>query len=292
MERGAEPEPPPRNAKGQREAPELIRPVPRLKFSLTQPEAASSDVLASNQSSSARCRASAAALRALLSWAAFAGSRAKISGSASAASILAMMPLMRSISASASRYFLPQRRVSPWPLLRAELRQPGLSRCDRAAASRMPRADSTSRLIVVEIAVVGRDRAVCHHPQLVGAGVDQVAVVAHHDHGAGKLVDRLGQRCAAVDVEMVGRLVENDQLRTEEGRKPEQQPRLLAARQILHRRVGGGRRKADRAGACAHLRLRRIGQQLADVRVGRAVLVQFVELMLGEISDREACRRA
>ena len=44
----------------------------------------------------------AALARAWLSWAACLGSRVKMSGSASAVSILAMMPLMRSISASAS----------------------------------------------------------------------------------------------------------------------------------------------------------------------------------------------
>ena len=58
--------------------------------------------LASSQSSSARRSALSAPARALLSWAACFGSRVNRSGSASAVSILAMMPLMRSISASAS----------------------------------------------------------------------------------------------------------------------------------------------------------------------------------------------
>ena len=40
---------------------------------------------------------------------------------------------------------------------------------------------------------------------------------------------RLDQRVAAVDVEMVGRLVEDEQMRAVEGGEPQQQPRLLAA---------------------------------------------------------------
>ena len=67
--------------------------------------------------------------------------------------------------------------------------------------------------------------------------------MAHHDNRSGKFIDRLCERCAAIDVEMVGRLVEDDQLRPEEGRKSEQQPRLLAAGEIFHRRVGGGPEK-------------------------------------------------
>jgi hypothetical protein len=39
--------------------------------------------------------------------------------------------------------------------------------------------------------------------------------------------------CAAVDVEMVRRLVEDEQVRALEGREPHQQPRLLAARQLV-----------------------------------------------------------
>ena len=60
-----------------------------------------------------------------------------------------------------------------------------------------------------------------------------MAVVRHQDRSAGIFVDRLDQRGAAVDVEMVGRLVENDQMRAAEGREAEQQPRLLAAGQTL-----------------------------------------------------------
>ena len=50
-----------------------------------------------------------------------------------------------------------------------------------------------------------------------------------HDDSAWKFVDRLGKGGAAVDIQMIGRLVENDHVGTEEGRESEQQPRLFAA---------------------------------------------------------------
>ena len=79
-----------------------------------------------------------------------------------------------------------------------------------------------------------------------------MAVVRDQDRGAGIVVDRLDQRGAAVDVEMVGRLVEDDEMRPREGRKPEQQPRLLAARQ----RSRPACRRARRKSRCAPARAR------------------------------------
>jgi len=108
-----------------------------------------------------------------------------------------------------------------------------------------------------------------------------------HDHGAGKIVDRLGKRGAAVDVEMVCRLVEDDQVGPEEGGKPEQEPRLLPAGEVGDPGIGGGGRKADRAGLAAHRGLLCIGHQLAHVFVHAAVLVEFVELMLCEVGNAE-----
>ena len=68
---------------------------------------------------------------------------------------------------------------------------------------------------------------------------------------------------------------------------PKQQPGLFAARQAPHQGVAGFPREADRAGPPAHLGFRRIRHQPADVIVGRGVEIEFVDLMLREISDRE-----
>ena len=80
--------------------------------------------------------------------------------------------------------------------------------------------------------------------------------------------ERLDQRLAAVDVEMVGRLVEDQQVGAGEGGEAEQQPRLLAAGEVARRRVHLARGEAERAGAGADLRLGRVGHQLADMVVG------------------------
>ena len=108
--------------------------------------------------------------------------------------------------------------------------------------------------VVVEIAVERSYGPVGHDPQAIRAGVDQVAVVRDQDHGARIIVDRLDQRGAAVDVEMVGRLVEDDEVGPGEGREPEQQPRLLAARERRDLGVAVLAGKPDRADAGAHLR--------------------------------------
>ena len=108
-----------------------------------------------------------------------------------------------------------------------------------------------------------------------------------HDDGAGKFVDGLGKRRAAVDVQMVGGFVENDHVGAEESRKSQQQPGFFAARQILHQRVTGLAGEADGAGAPAYLALGGIGHQPANVIVGRSVEIKFIDLMLGKVPDRE-----
>ena len=111
-----------------------------------------------------------------------------------------------------------------------------------------------------------------------------------HDDGAGEFVDRLRQRGAAVDVEMVGRLVQNDHVGAKEGRKPQQQPRLFATRQAGDHCVTSLAGKTDRADAPAHPGFRGVRHQLADVRVGRAFDIEFVDLVLREIADRKFFR--
>ena len=124
--------------------------------------------------------------------------------------------------------------------------------CARIGARRRFRPDGHSLAlagehhapVIVEIAVERRDLAALHQPEPVGAGFQQIAVVRDQDHRAGIIVDRLDQRGAAVDVEMVGRLVEDDEMRRGEGRKAEQQPRLLAAGKSSSRRCWRRARKS------------------------------------------------
>jgi hypothetical protein len=83
--------------------------------------------------------------------------------------------------------------------------------------------------VIVEIALERLHMAALHQPKPVGAGLQQIAVMRHQNDGARIIVDRFDQRGAAVDVEMVGRFVEDDELRRRESRQTQQQPRFLAA---------------------------------------------------------------
>ena len=109
--------------------------------------------------------------------------------------------------------------------------------------------------------------------------------MAHEDHGARELVERLREALAAVDVEMVGRLVEDQQVRGVVDGEAEGEPRLLAARHLADLGVGLVARKADLGRFAAHLRFVRGRHQPADVIAGRAVEVEILHVMLGEEAD-------
>ena len=141
--------------------------------------------------------------------------------------------------------------------------------------------------VAVHVAVVGAHGAVAHDPQPVGAGLDQVAVVADQDHRALVVVERAHQRLARIDVEMVGGLVEDEQMRAVERRQREQQAGLLAARQVLRLGVGLADAEAERAEPGAALRLGGLGHQVEHVLVGRLAGGQVVHLVLGEIADHD-----
>ena len=96
-----------------------------------------------------------------------------------------------------------------------------------------------------------------------------MAVVADEDDGALVVGERVHQRLAAVDVEVVGRLVEDQQVRPVEGGERQQQPRLLAARQVGALGVGLVGAEAVAAEPRAPLRLGRLRHQVQHVVVGR-----------------------
>ena len=77
--------------------------------------------------------------------------------------------------------------------------------------------------------------------------------MADQDHGAVEIVQRRQQFVAGVDVQMVGRLVQDQQVGLVQRRQRQHQPRPFAARQLAHlglRLVGG---KTETAQLGAHL---------------------------------------
>ena len=127
-----------------------------------------------------------------------------------------------------------------------------------------------------------------HKP--VGGRLDQMPVVADQDDRAVVFHQCVDQRFAAIDVEMVGRLVEDQDVRAMEGRQCQQQPRFLTARKLAARRIRLGGAETERAELGPPLRFRRLRHQLHHVIVGRRIRLQVVELMLREIADVDFLR--
>ncbi len=139
--------------------------------------------------------------------------------------------------------------------------------------------------IVVETAVKLLRRSVVDQYEAVGDQPKQMAVMADHDHRSGKIGQGLDQRLARVHVEMVGRLVQDQDMRRVSCDQRERQPRPLAARELAHldirlvaREAEAAELSADRAGLCTR-------QQPLHVLKRRLVRNEFLDLMLREIAD-------
>jgi len=135
-----------------------------------------------------------------------------------------------------------------------------------------------------------RGAAIDQH-QPVGGQFDYVAIMADQDNRAGIGVERLHQCLARIDIEVVGRFVEDQQVRGIACDQRQCQARAFPAREFLHPRLRPRAGKAEAAQLRPHraggLPLHRAGHQIK-----RGVLPrQFLDLILGEISDLEFARR-
>ena len=144
--------------------------------------------------------------------------------------------------------------------------------------------------IVVHVAVVGADAAAVDQPQAVGDQLDQVAVVADDDDRTGELVDRLDQGLAAVDVEMVGGLVEDQELGRVEAHQGQGQPGLLAAGEVAGLGAGLVLAEAEAGEPGAGLLLALAGAADLDVLERGLLGLEVLDLVLGEEADLEAAR--
>src|SRR5262249_17335431 len=83
--------------------------------------------------------------------------------------------------------------------------------------------------VVLETPLERPHGSVGDEPQPVGDQFDQVLVMAHQHDCTRELVDRLDEHLAAFDIEVVGRLVEDQQRRCRMRDERQLQPRPLAA---------------------------------------------------------------
>ena len=102
-------------------------------------------------------------------------------------------------------------------------------------------------------------------------------------HRAGKIGQRLYQRIARINVQMVARFVQNQQLRRVARGQRQQQPGFFTTGQIFHRCFGPVGIQTESGELSTHLRWRGARQGAGHVQDGRVVHRQIVFLVLGEI---------
>ena len=137
--------------------------------------------------------------------------------------------------------------------------------------------------MALERAVLDRDRACAHR-------VEQRAVVRHEQQRAGKALERVLERLAALEVEVVGGLVEDQQVgvRLDEDREREAPP--LSSAQLGHRLLHLLTREEEAAEQCACLARGEPGGALR--RLEHVALVAELLGVLGEVAELHVVARA
>src|SRR5439155_15065601 len=125
---------------------------------------------------------------------------------------------------------------------------------------------------------------------LVGGGAQQMAVVRDDDERALVGLQRLGQRLAHLDVEVIGRLVEQQQIRALAHQQRQSEPRFFAAGKLAHWRQDAVAAEVEAPEKIAQLLLARCRLQLPHVPQRRFVQTQLLDLVLREVADAKTLR--
>ncbi len=146
-------------------------------------------------------------------------------------------------------------------------------------------------LVVVQVAVEDLELAVGHQPERIGHGFDQVTIVGHDHHAALEALQCDGERMAHVDVEVIGRFIQQQQVRPARHQQSQSQARLLAARKSPHRLERAIALEAESAEVIAHALLIALGEiraaQIAQMPKGIAIRPQLFQLLLREVADAQ-----
>ncbi len=137
-------------------------------------------------------------------------------------------------------------------------------------------------------AVVGAQRPPLDRDRALGDGVEQRAVVRDEQDRAGERLERRLERLAALEVEVVRRLVEHEEVRARGDDDREREPAPLAAREhrdrLLVLRVAGEEELAEQRSAPAGAARPVIATAQSSTR---AALVEL-DLVLGEVGGLDA----
>jgi hypothetical protein len=113
-------------------------------------------------------------------------------------------------------------------------------------------------------ALVGMDLAAFELEDLRDRFVEEAAVVGDDHHRARELLEERLEPGEAVEVEMVGRLVEEEDRRPRQQHAGQQGSRRLAAAQRAERRIQGHVRDAERVAGAVELRVQRPAAERAE----------------------------
>ena len=87
--------------------------------------------------------------------------------------------------------------------------------------------------VIIHAARIFARRAAIDQDQPVGGQFDHVTIVADQDHRTRIGIERLDQRLARIDIQVVGRLVEDEEMRRIARDQREREPRALAAARLF-----------------------------------------------------------
>ncbi len=116
----------------------------------------------------------------------------------------------------------------------------------------------------------------------------QVAVVGYQHHRALEVLQRHRQRLAHLQVEVVGGLVEQQQVGPLPDDQRQRQPRLLAAGEAPHRGIDHVAAEIEAAEKVAQVLLACPPVDCAQMLERRLVGAQLLELVLREIADSQS----
>ena len=142
-------------------------------------------------------------------------------------------------------------------------------------------------MVVVQIAVERLDPATVHQIEVIRGGAQQVTVVGDHHHGTLEALQRHGQGVAHLQIQVVGRFIQQQEVRLLPGDEGQHQPRLLAAGEGGHLVQRLVTVEAEAAEVVAQLLLGLVRREAGQVIERGIVQAQGLELMLGEVADAD-----
>ena len=82
--------------------------------------------------------------------------------------------------------------------------------------------------VIIHVAIERLHGAVANNPELVGDGFNKMRIMANQNDGTLIGVDRMNQRFAAFDIQMIGWLIQNEDVRRVDGGQSHKKSGFLA----------------------------------------------------------------